>query len=203
MLTTRGFFGRRPTAEDAVRLPPGQYKETGFPVLSAGPTPRITHDEWRFTLKVGPKPIKTWNWTEFNALPQTKLHKDIHCVTKWSKFDTNWGGVTIEDILDDAGLEAPTAYTLAHSFDGYTTNVPYKDLTGEQAMVATSYEGAPIAPDHGGPARLFVPHLYFWKSAKWVNGLQFTENDEPGFWELRGYHIYGDPWKEQRFTGDP
>jgi DMSO/TMAO reductase YedYZ molybdopterin-dependent catalytic subunit len=203
MLTTRGFFGRRPSAEDAVRLPPGQYKETGFPVLSAGPTPRITHDEWKFTLKVGPKPIKTWTWTEFNALPQTKMHKDIHCVTKWSKFDTNWAGVTIEDILDDAGLEAPTAYTLAHSFDGYTTNVPYKDLTGEQAMVATTYEGAPIAPDHGGPARLFVPHLYFWKSAKWVNGLQFTENDEPGFWELRGYHIYGDPWKEQRFTGDP
>jgi DMSO/TMAO reductase YedYZ molybdopterin-dependent catalytic subunit len=203
MLTTRGFFGRRPSDEDAVRLPPGQYKETGFPVLSAGPTPRITHDEWNFTLKVGPKPIKTWTWTEFNALPQTKLHKDIHCVTKWSKFDTNWAGVTIEDILDDAGLEAPTAYTLAHSFDGYTTNVPYKDLTGEQAMVATTYEGAPIAPDHGGPARLFVPHLYFWKSAKWVNGLQFTEKDEPGFWELRGYHIYGDPWKEQRFTGDP
>jgi DMSO/TMAO reductase YedYZ molybdopterin-dependent catalytic subunit len=203
MLTTRGFFGRRPSDEDAARLPPGQYKETGFPVLSAGPTPRITHDEWKFTLKVGPKPIKTWTWTEFNALPQTKLHKDIHCVTKWSKFDTNWAGVTIEDILDDAGLEAPTAYTLAHSFDGYTTNVPYKDLTGEQAMVATTYEGAPIAPDHGGPARLFVPHLYFWKSAKWVNGLQFTEKDEPGFWELRGYHIYGDPWKEQRFTGDP
>jgi DMSO/TMAO reductase YedYZ molybdopterin-dependent catalytic subunit len=203
MLSTRGFFGRRPSAEDAARLPPGQYKETGFPVLSAGPTPRITHDEWKFTLKVGPKPIKTWTWAEFNALPQTKMHKDIHCVTKWSKFDTNWAGVTIEDILDDAGLEAPTGYTLAHSFDGYTTNVPYKDLTGEQAMVATSYEGAPIAPDHGGPARLFVPHLYFWKSAKWVNGLQFTEVDEPGFWELRGYHIYGDPWKEQRFTGDP
>ncbi|MEJ0014027.1 MAG: molybdopterin-dependent oxidoreductase [Bauldia sp.] len=202
-MATRGFFGRRPSAEDAVRLPPGQYKEEGFPVLSAGPTPRVTHEDWKFTLKVGPKPIKTWNWTEFNALPQIKMHKDIHCVTKWSKFDTNWAGVTIEDILDDAGLEPPTQYTLAHSFDGYTTNVPYKDLTGEQAMVATSYEGAPIAPDHGGPARLFVPHLYFWKSAKWVNGLQFTDIDEAGFWELRGYHIYGDPWKEQRFTGDP
>ncbi len=203
MLTTRGFFGRRPSAEDAVRLPPGQYKEEGFPVLSAGPTPRVTHEDWKFTLKVGPKPIKTWTWAEFNALPQSKMHKDIHCVTKWSKFDTNWAGVTIADILDDADLEPPTEYTLAHSFDGYTTNVPYKDLTGEQAMVATSYEGAPIAPDHGGPARLFVPHLYFWKSAKWVNGLQFTNVDEPGFWELRGYHIYGDPWKEQRFTGDP
>ena len=203
MLPTRGFLGRRISVEDAARLPPGQYKETGFPVLSAGPTPRIDLADWTFTLKIGPRPVKSWTWDQFNALPQTTMHRDIHCVTKWSKFDTNWAGVTIEDILDDAGLEAPTQYTLAHSFDGYTTNVPYKDLTGEQAMVATSYEGAPIAPDHGGPARLFVPHLYFWKSAKWVNGLQFTENDEPGFWELRGYHIYGDPWKEQRFTGDP
>jgi len=203
MLTTRGFLGRRLSPEDAARLPPGQYKEAGFPVLSAGPTPRITHEDWKFTLKIGPKAVKTWGWNEFNALPQTKLHKDIHCVTKWSKFDTNWSGVTIEDILADAEIEPPTGYTLAYSFDGYTTNVPYKDLTGEQAMVATAYEGAPIAPDHGGPARLLVPHLYFWKSAKWINALQFTNNDEPGFWELRGYHIYGDPWKEQRFTGDP
>jgi DMSO/TMAO reductase YedYZ molybdopterin-dependent catalytic subunit len=202
-MITRGFFGRRPSAEDAVRLPPGQYKENGFPVLSAGPTPHVETKNWQFTLKVGPKPIKSWTWDQFNALPQTKQLRDIHCVTKWSKFDTNWAGVTIEAILADAGITAPTEYTLAHSFDGYTTNVPFKDLTGEQAMVATSYEGKPIAPDHGGPARLFVPHLYFWKSAKWVNALQFTERDEAGFWELRGYHIYGDPWREQRFTGDP
>lgn len=202
MLTTRGFFGRRPSPDEAVRLPPGQYKENGFPVLSAGPTPKIDTKDWKFTLKVGPRPVKSWTWEAFNALPQTKMHRDIHCVTKWSKFDTNWAGVTIEAILADAGLGAPTGYTLAHSFDGYTTNVPFKDLTCEQGMVATSYEGQPIAPDHGGPARLFVPHLYFWKSAKWVNALQFTERDEAGFWELRGYHIYGDPWKEQRFTGD-
>ena len=202
MLTTRGFFGRRPSSEEAARLPPGQYKETGFPVLSAGPTPVVDIKQWTFTLKVGPRPVKTWNWDEFNALPQTTMHRDIHCVTKWSKFDTNWAGVTIEAIMADARIEAPTEYALAHSFDGYTTNVPFKDLTGEQGMVATSYEGQPIAPDHGGPARLFVPHLYFWKSAKWVNALQFTERDEAGFWELRGYHIYGDPWKEQRFTGD-
>jgi DMSO/TMAO reductase YedYZ molybdopterin-dependent catalytic subunit len=202
MLTTRGFFGRRPSPEEAARLPPGQYRENGFPVLSAGPTPKIDTKDWKFMLKVGPKPVKSWTWEEFNALPQTKMHRDIHCVTKWSKFDTNWAGVTIEAIMADAGFTAPTGYTLAHSFDGYTTNVPFKDLTGEQGMVATSYEGQPIAPDHGGPARLFVPHLYFWKSAKWVNGLQFTEHDEAGFWELRGYHIYGDPWKEQRFIGD-
>ena len=201
-MVTRGFFGRRLSDEEAKRLPPGQYLEKGFPVLSAGPTPHVTTDQWRFTLKVGPKPIKTWNWREFGALPRTKLHRDIHCVTKWSKFDTNWEGVTINAILADAGIAAPTEYVLAHSYDDYTTNVPFKDLTGEMGMVATSYEGAPISADHGGPARLFVPHLYFWKSAKWVNALQFTDHDEAGFWELRGYHIYGDPWREQRFTGD-
>jgi DMSO/TMAO reductase YedYZ molybdopterin-dependent catalytic subunit len=203
-MVTRGFFGRRLSEEEQKRLPPGQYLERGFPVLSAGPTPRVTHDQWRFTLKVGPRPVKTWTWDEFNALPRTKLHRDIHCVTKWSKFDTNWAGVTIDDVLADAGVgEPPTPYLLAHSFEGYTTNVPLKDLAGDKAMVALTYEDAPIAPDHGGPARLLVPHLYFWKSAKWVNALQFTERDEPGFWELRGYHIYGDPWREQRFTGDP
>ena len=203
-MVTRGFLGRRLSEEEQKRLPPGQYLERGFPVLSAGPTPRITHDQWRFTLKVGPRPVKTWTWDEFNALPRTKFHRDIHCVTKWSKFDTNWAGVSIDDVLADAGISPPpTPYLLAHSFEGYTTNVPMSDLTGDKAMVALTYEDAPIAPDHGGPARLLVPHLYFWKSAKWVNALQFTERDEPGFWELRGYHIYGDPWREQRFTGDP
>lgn len=203
-MVTRGFFGRRLSEEEAKRLPPGQYLERGFPVLSAGPTPRITHDQWSFTLKIGPRPVKTWTWDEFNALPRTKFHRDIHCVTKWSKFDTNWAGVTIDDLLADAGVsEPPTPYLLAHSFEGYTTNVPLQDLAGGKAMVALTYEDAPIAPDHGGPARLLVPHLYFWKSAKWLNALQFTDRDEAGFWELRGYHIYGDPWREQRFTGDP
>jgi DMSO/TMAO reductase YedYZ molybdopterin-dependent catalytic subunit len=202
-MVTRGFFGRRPPPELEGRLPPGQYVEQGFPVLSAGPTPQVSTDMWRFTLKVGPRPVKAWSWAEFNALPKTKLHRDIHCVTKWSKFDTNWEGVTVDAILKDAGLDAPpTPFVLAHSFDDYTTNVPFADLAGDRGMVAVAYEGKAISPDHGGPARLFVPHLYFWKSAKWVNGLQFTERDEPGFWELRGYHIYGDPWREQRFTGD-
>jgi DMSO/TMAO reductase YedYZ molybdopterin-dependent catalytic subunit len=201
-LVTRGFFGRRLSPEDEARLPPGQYKEDGFPVLSAGPTPHVATQSWRFTLKDGPRPVASWSWDEFNALPKTALKRDIHCVTKWSKFDTSWEGVRVDDILAAAGIAAPTAFVLAHSYDDYTTNVPYADLTGDQAMVAVAYEGRPISPDHGGPARLLVPHLYFWKSAKWVNGLQFTTRDEPGFWELRGYHIYGDPWKEQRFTGD-
>ena len=201
-VVTRGFFGRRPSEEDAARLPPGQYLEPGFPVLSAGATPAVQTGDWRLTLKVGPKPVRTWTWEEFGALPRTAVTRDIHCVTKWSKFDTTWEGVTIDDVLAAADLAAPTAYVLAHCHDGYSTNVPFTDLAGDKAMVAIRYEGAPIAPDHGGPARLLVPHLYFWKSAKWVNALQFTERDEAGFWELRGYHIYGDPWREQRYTGD-
>ena len=202
-MATRGFLGRRSgSGETAERLPPGQFLESGFPVLSAGPTPRIKTEDWKFTLKNGVRPVKSWSWAEFNALPQSKMTRDIHCVTTWSKFDTAWGGVLVDDILADAGIEPPTDFTLAHSFDGYTTNVPTADLVGGRAMVALRYEGKPIAPEHGGPARLLVPHLYFWKSAKWVNGLQFTEKDELGFWELRGYHRYGDPWREQRYTND-
>lgn len=202
-MATRGFVGRGGGSEGtAERLPPGQFLESGFPVLSAGPTPRIRTDEWSFTLKNGVRPVKRWNWAEFNALPQTKMTRDIHCVTTWSKFDTAWEGVMVDDVLADAYIEPPTGFTLAHSYDGYTTNVPTADLVGGRAMVALRYEGKPITPDHGGPARLLVPHLYFWKSAKWINGLQFTERDELGFWELRGYHRYGDPWREQRYTND-
>ncbi|MBB5752758.1 sulfite oxidase-like oxidoreductase [Prosthecomicrobium pneumaticum] len=201
-MATRGFFGRRTPPELADRIPPGQYLEEGFPVLSAGPTPHVRTEDWSFTLKVGPRPVKRWNWDEFNALPIGKMTRDIHCVTKWTKLNTAWEGVLVDDILADAGIEPPTGYTLAHAYDGYDTNVPTADLVGGKAMVALRYEGAPLTADHGGPARLLVPHLYFWKSAKWLNGLQFTERDEGGFWELRGYHMYGDPWKEQRFTGD-
>jgi DMSO/TMAO reductase YedYZ molybdopterin-dependent catalytic subunit len=201
-MVTRGFFGRRLPPEIAERIPPGQYLERGFPVLTAGPTPYIPLDQWSFTLKVGPRPIKNWTWEEFNALPQTSMTRDIHCVTKWTKLDTEWEGVLVDDIMADAGLEAQTDYTLATTFDGYSTNVPFEDLTDGKAMVALRYDGEEIPAEHGGPARLLVPHLYFWKSAKWINALQFTNRDEPGFWELRGYHIYGDPWEEQRYTGD-
>jgi len=201
-MVTRGFTGRRPGGEQPARIPPGQHLVENFPVLSAGPTPRVDLEKWKFTLKVGPRPVKVWDWSEFNALPQTKMTRDIHCVTSWSKLDTAWEGVIIDDILADAGIERPTEYMLAHSYDGYSTNVPLADLVLGKAMVATKYEGQPLPRDHGGPARLLVPHLYFWKSAKWVNGLQFTDRDEAGFWELRGYHMYGDPWKEQRYTND-
>ena len=187
-MATRGFTGRPRPPGTGNRVPPGQSVTSDFPVLSATPTQHV--------------PLDQWTWEEFNSLPQTAMTRDIHCVTKWSKFDTAWRGVLIDDILDDADLAPPTQFTLAHSFGGYTTNVPVADLLGGKAMVALQYDGHPITPDHGGPARLLVPHLYFWKSAKWVSGLQFTQKDEAGFWELRGYHLYGDPWREQRFDGD-
>ena len=199
---TRGFTGRGSGGDQSGRIPPGQHLVDNFPVLTAGPTPNIDTSKWNFTVKVGPKPAKVWNWSQFNALPQTKVKKDIHCVTSWSKLDTAWEGVLIEDILADAGLDRPTDFVLVHSYDGYSTNVPLADLLSDKAMVALKYAGQPLPRDHGGPARLLVPHLYFWKSAKWVKALQFTTRDEAGFWELRGYHIYGDPWREQRYTHD-
>ena len=201
-MVTRGFTGKPPASDQSDRIPPGQHLVADFPVLSAGPTPRVSVENWSFTLKIGPRPAKRWTWAEFNALPQTKMTRDIHCVTKWSKLNTAWSGALIDDLLADTGLEPPTSHALAHSYDGYSTNVPVVDLVGGKAMIATHYESKLLAPEHGGPARLLVPHLYFWKSAKWINGLQFTERDEAGFWELRGYHIYGDPWREQRYSGD-
>ncbi|GLK68333.1 sulfite oxidase-like oxidoreductase [Hansschlegelia plantiphila] len=202
-MITRGFTGRRTPEDVAARVPPGQALTTDFPVLSAGPTPRIKLEDWSFTLKVGPRPVFKWTWEEFNALPQTSYVRDIHCVTTWSKLDTAWEGVTIDDLLKAAGVEAAKPFVLAHGFDGYSTNLPAADLAGDKAMIALKYDGEPLAPDHGGPARLLVPHLYFWKSAKWVSGLQFTDVDTAGFWELRGYHMVGDPWREQRYHDDP
>ena len=201
-MATRGFTGRPRPAGAANRVPPGQSLTDDFPVLSAGPTPQVGTADWSFQLKVGPKVAASWTWAQFNALPQTEWVRDIHCVTTWSKLDTVWGGVLVDDILAAAGVAPPTPYILAHSFDDYSTNVPVADLVGGKAMVALRYDGQPLAPEHGGPARLLVPHLYFWKSAKWVSGLQFTGRDEAGFWELRGYHMYGDPWREQRFDDD-
>lgn len=202
-MATRGFTGRRPGDEVARRLPPGQHLTTDFPVLAIGPTPPVDLATWRFTIRHGPRPLASFSWAELEALPQTVWQGDIHCVTTWSKFDTQWQGVGIDDLLAAAGIAAPTPWLLAHSYDDYSTNVPVADLVGGKAMIATRFGGLPLAPEHGGPARLLVPHLYFWKSAKWVNQLQFTERDEPGFWELRGYHVYGDPWREQRYTDDP
>ena len=201
---SRGFQGRRTPAATARRLPPGQYETRDFPVLSAGPTPRTSLATWDFTVR-GPRgQAARWKWEEFQALPHETVTKDIHCVTKWSKFDTVWEGVSVDTLLAEAltrGVES-APYVLAVSDGGYTTNLPLADVTRGKAWVAVTYDGAPLAPEHGGPARLLVPHLYFWKSAKWVRELRLMDRDEAGFWESLGYHNYGDPWREQRYDGD-
>lgn len=200
-MITRGFFGRK-RPEPPRPIPPGQYLETGFPVLSAGPTPRVDLSTWDFRIEFQGDVLVRWSWNEVQALPKTELTTDIHCVTKWSKLDTHWGGVTIDDLLESAGIEPPTGFVMAFCDGGYTTNLPLEDVTDGKGMIAYEYEGKPLPPEHGGPVRLFVPHLYFWKSAKWVRGLRFMPEDQPGFWEAYGYHMYGDPWKEQRYHGD-
>ena len=200
---SRGFRPRRQEQVPKNRVPPGQYVTADFPVLSAGPTPQIGLENWTFALQLGGNLLGKWIWAEFEALPQTTIKADIHCVTKWSKLDTTWQGVTFDDLLKTVNLAgAPASYIMAYSEGAYTTNIPVADLVNGQGMIATRYEGLPILPAHGGPARLLVPHLYFWKSAKWVRRLRFMEKDEPGFWESLGYHNYGDPWQEQRYDGD-
>ena len=197
---SRGFQGRRREEGDSGRVPPGQYLVDDFPVLSAGPTPHTPLEEWDFTITGEVAEAKTWTWEEFRTLPSETITKDIHCVTKWSKLDTDWEGVSVDTLL--AEIEHDAAYVVAFCDGGYTTNLPLEDVSDGKAWVAFGYDGEPLEPEHGGPARLLVPHLYFWKSAKWVRGLELLEQDEPGFWEGYGYHNYGDPWKEQRYRGD-
>jgi DMSO/TMAO reductase YedYZ molybdopterin-dependent catalytic subunit len=196
---SRGFHGRRPDV-DASRVPPGQYVVEDFPVLSAGPTPRTSLEDWTFSIGGAAATGASWTWEEFNALPQETFTTDIHCVTKWSKLGTTWTGVSLDTLLE--GVETEADYVTAWSDGDYTTNLALEDVTGGQAWVAHTFDGEPLEPEHGGPARLLVPHLYFWKSAKWVRGLTLTPDDEPGFWEAAGYHNHGDPWKEQRYWSD-
>jgi DMSO/TMAO reductase YedYZ molybdopterin-dependent catalytic subunit len=196
---TRGFQGRRGEGGDDERIPPGQYTTDDFPVLSAGPTPHTPLDAWTFSILGGDEPV-VWTWEEFRALPSEEITCDIHCVTRWSKLDTAWEGVSVDTLLD--GIDTTADYILAFCDGGYTTNLPLEDVTGGKAWVAYGYDGEPLDPEHGGPARLLVPHLYFWKSAKWVRGLTLRDEDEPGFWESNGYHVRGDPWLEQRYWGD-
>ena len=201
---TRGFRGRQRTEGPPDRVPPGQYVTTDFPVLSAGPTPRLPLEQWRLTVAAETGLEKTWNWDEFRSLPAEQVTVDIHCVTKWSKLDTLWEGVSVDTLLEDldADIKTGASHLLAHSYGGYTTNLPIADVTEGKAWIAYGYGGKPLDPQHGGPARLLVPHLYFWKSAKWVERLEVRTTDRPGFWESYGYHNYGDPWREQRYTGD-
>lgn len=200
---SRGFHGRNQDVAALRRLPPGQYLVAGFPVLSAGPTPHTPLDRWDFTIAgdgVERDQPKRWTWQGFQQLPHETVTKDIHCVTKWSKFETTWTGVSVDTLLQ--GISTNAKFVVAFCDGGYTTNLPIDDVTGGKAWIVFEYSGAPLEPQHGGPARLLVPHLYFWKSAKWVRGLRLLAKDEPGFWESLGYHNYGDPWKEQRYSGD-
>ena len=195
---SRAFRGRRADPAIAARLPPGQHLVTDFPVLSAGPTPHTPLDNW--DLRVSGLRSARWTWDEFQALPREEFTVDIHCVTKWSKLNTHWTGVSLDTLLGDIGNNA--GYLLAHCDGGYSTNLPLEDVLGGKAWIAYEYDGEPLHPEHGGPARLVVPHRYFWKSAKWIRRLELLNDDLPGFWEELGYHNCGDPWQEQRYWGD-
>jgi DMSO/TMAO reductase YedYZ molybdopterin-dependent catalytic subunit len=197
-IISRGFSGRR--APENPKLPPGQYVTTDFPVLSAGPTEHVSLDQWEFVVDDGASTLKRWDWKSFRDLPAEHVTTDIHCVTRWSKLGTSWEGVSLDTLLADVKTDA--RYAMAHSYGGYSTNLPLEDLKNKQAWVAFRFDGRDLAPEHGGPARLLVPHLYFWKSAKWVRRITLMPKDEPGFWEANGYHIYGDPWQEQRYSGE-
>jgi DMSO/TMAO reductase YedYZ molybdopterin-dependent catalytic subunit len=197
---SRGFKGRPRVDAPAGRVPPGQYLTTDFPVLSAGPTPRVETADWRLSITGEIDQPLSWTWEQFRALDDEQVDVDIHCVTKWSKLDTTWAGVSLDTLL--AGVETAAEFVLVHSYGGYTTNLPLADMIDGKAWVVHTYDGEPLDPEHGGPARLLVPHLYFWKSAKWVTGIELRNDEEPGFWEGYGYHIYGDPWREQRYAGD-
>ncbi len=199
-----GFFERNRRALEAqgidpARLPPGQYSTQRFPVLHAGAIPQVELATWDFTVDGAVASQMTWTWDEFRQMPGADRTVDIHCVTKWSKFDTNWAGVPVRWIWDQISPLASATHVLVNAYGGYTANLPIDDFLRDDNLFAWSYDGAPLEREHGGPLRLVVPHLYFWKSVKWVRGFTVTSHDEPGFWERAGYHMYGDPFQEQRY----
>ena len=199
---TRGFTGRR-RAERDPRLPPGQYDVgDGWPVLTAEATPRLTEDRWSLTVDGLVETRRTWTFRDVQALPASRYDGDIHCVTTWSKLATSFGGTGLDGLLDAAGPLPTATHALVTAHTGYTTDLPLADLRGGQAWLVWTHEGRPLSREHGGPVRLLVPHLYFWKSAKWVSRITLLDHDEPGFWERNGYHELGDPWREQRYSGD-
>ena len=184
------------------RLPPGQSLTLKWPVLHYGSVPRFDPERWDFRVYGAVDAPVRWTWSEFNALPKVKRHSDFHCVTRWSRFDNDWEGVAFREVLERVKLKAGARYVLVHAEQGFTANVPLADLDREEVFLATHHDGQPLSPDHGYPLRLIVPHLYAWKSVKWVRGIEFLDQDAPGFWEQNGYHMYGDPWREQRFSGE-
>lgn len=193
------FQGRRDNTDND-RIPPGQYLERGFPVLSYGPTPKVDTASWSLSIDGLVENEITLTWEEFLALPRAEKKIDIHCVTRWSKLDTVWQGVLLDELFARAGVKPEATHIVARCYGGYTTNLPLADVTDGKAMIVNDFDGKPLPSEHGGPARLFVPHLYFWKSAKWVNRITLLDHDEPGFWEVNGYHNHGDPWTEERYS---
>jgi len=184
------------------RLPPGQSLTLKWPVLHYGSVPRFDPERWDFKVYGMVETPLRWTWNEFNALPKVKRHSDFHCVTRWSRFDNDWEGVAFREVLGRAKLKAGARFVLVHAEQGFTANVPLADLDRDEVLFATHHDGQPLSPDHGYPLRLIVPHLYAWKSVKWVRGIEFLDQDARGFWEQNGYHMYGDPWREQRFDTD-
>lgn len=198
-VVNKGFVGKG--GDSFKRLPPGQSEVVQWPVLTYGPTPKVSTSTWTLTIDGAVNTPATLTWDEFNTVPTLELTTDIHCVTRWSRLGMIWEGVSLDELIGLAGGLTPEAkYLLVETVEGYTTNVPVRDILNNQAMVATKADGEPLSAEHGGPARLFIPHLYLWKSAKWVKRLTFSAVDEPGFWERNGYHNYGDPWKEERYS---
>ena len=195
----RKFF-EKPEPSQSDRVPPGQYLAKGFPVLSYGETPQVSTNNW--LLKVwGLVEDRSFDWSDMMNLPQQDFTADFHCVTRWSKLDVTWTGIKITDFLDTLNLDPKATHVLQHCYGGYTTNLSLEDFARPENFLAHTLEGKPIPADHGGPMRTVVPHLYAWKSAKWINGIEFLNHDEPGFWERNGYHMRGEPWAEQRYGG--
>jgi DMSO/TMAO reductase YedYZ molybdopterin-dependent catalytic subunit len=192
--------GDKQTGGRRDRIPPNQRATERFPVLTYGPVPRIDLSEWRFTMTGLVEEPVSFTWDEFVALPQVRMDSDIHCVTGWSRLDNDWEGVAAAELMKRIRLRPAAKHVMVHCYGDYTTNLPLADLQSEGVLFAHKHNGEPLTPEHGWPLRLVVPHLYFWKSAKWVRGLTFTEHDQPGFWESAGYHMRGDPWKEERYS---
>ncbi|MFM2115883.1 MAG: hypothetical protein RI908_1624 [Actinomycetota bacterium] len=202
-----GFFDRNrddvvAAGYDPSRLPPGQYLTDRFPVLHVGDVPEYAPGEWNMRVFGEVDNDFTLTFEELTSLPSIEITTDIHCVTKWSKFDTTWRGVRVRDLFDRAGLRSSATHFIGHAKYGYTANLPLADVLRDDSLVVWEYEGEAIEPIHGGPVRLLVPHLYFWKSPKWLRGIEARVGDAAGFWERNGYHMYGDPFREQRFWGD-
>jgi len=198
----RKFLTGRHARPDSERLPPGQHLVKDWPVLDLGRQPDVEKEDWKLKIFGAVDNPFTWDWAEFAAQKQSRFVSDIHCVTTWSRYDNRWDGVATRDLVALARPQPEAHFVVLHAFDGYTTNLTLEDFAAEDALLAHSWEGKPLTRHHGGPVRLVVPQLYFWKSPKWISKIQFTTENHPGFWEVNGYHDRGDPWREERYSGD-